>query len=152
MDTSYIEVHEEEEAKRLIDEEYTKLTGGPCTLRPCGYLIAVKIWVTPDELSVIKMPDGSTKTLYSPHLTQDQDKYRSVSALVVAVGHDAYKGNNPDGTPRYRSPWCKVGDWVVVPRHECYQITFKKSVAMGILPDDRILSVIEDPTDVAATT
>lgn len=151
-DTSYIEPHEEEEAQRLIDEEFTKLTGKPCSMRPTGYLLAVKIYVSPDEMKVIKRDDGTEVTLWTPKLTQDQDKYRSTSALVVAMGQDCYQGTNPDGTPRYRKPWCKVGDWVVVPRYECYQVTYKNSVAMGILPDDRILCVIEDPTDVAATT
>lgn len=150
--TSYIEEHEEEEAKRLIDEEFTKLTGGPCTLRPTGYMILVKIWISPDEMKTITRDDGTQVTLWTPKITQDQDKYRSTSALVVAMGQDAYKGTNPDGTPRYLHPWCKVGDWVVIPRYECYQIMFKGTVAMGLLPDDRILTVCEDPADVAATT
>lgn len=150
MPLSYIEPHEELEAQQLIDRQITELTGDVLHLRPCGYLIAVKIYVRSDEYKTITRDDGTTSTLFLPDQSSVRDRYNSVAALVVAVGPDAYKGVLPDGTPRYREPWCKVGDWVVIPRYECFQITYRETVALGLLSDDKIMAVIKDPNDVMA--
>lgn len=147
---SNIEAHEEIQARSLIDEMFTELTGKRLTLKPTGYLIAVKIYVRPEELASGVRADGSKYVIWTPPAVSQEDRYRSVSALVVAVGPDAYKGTLADGTPRFAHPWCKEGDWVIIPRYECYQITFK-GIPMGMLPDDKIMAVIEDPTDVVAT-
>ena len=53
----YVEEHEVAEAQELIDKQFIELTGSKFGLRPAGYYIAVKIYVRPDELSVIDMPD-----------------------------------------------------------------------------------------------
>jgi len=42
-------------------------------------------------------------------------------------------------------PWCQVGDWVVIPRHEGTLINYR-GVPMMFMPDDRILAVVEDPS------
>jgi co-chaperonin GroES (HSP10) len=150
MPLSYIEPHEEVEAQTLIDEQIREITGDVLHLRPCGYQIAVKIYVRPEEYKTIKRDDGTEATIYLPDQAAARDRYTSVAALVVAVGPDAYKGTHADGTPRYVSPWCKVGDWVVIPRYECFQITYRESVAVGIIADDKIMAVIKDPNDVMA--
>lgn len=145
---SRIQPWEENAAKKLINDQFMEMTGKSFTMSPGGYMIAVKIFVRPEELKKVKGPDGKEVVIYRA-MTYDDDKYQSVSALVCATGPDAYKGENRDGTPRYTNPWCKVGDWVVIPRHECFLISYR-GVAMGILPDDKIIAVIDDPTDVMA--
>jgi hypothetical protein len=42
-------------------------------------------------------------------------------------------------------PWCKIGDWVVIPRNEGTQINYR-GIPMQIIPDDRPLAIIPDPT------
>lgn len=150
MPLSYIEPHEEIEAQKLIDDQIREVTGDILHLRPCGYQIAVKIYVRSDEYKRVTRDDGTSATIYMPAQAAARDRYNSVAALVVAMGPDAYKGTLPDGSPRYVQPWCKVGDWVVIPRYECFQITYRETVALGIISDDKIMAVIKDPNDVMA--
>lgn len=41
-------------------------------------------------------------------------------------------------------PWCQLGDYIVVPRHEGPLISYRGKAVM-IVPDDRILAVVDDP-------
>lgn len=150
----YVDPHEEELAKRIIDEQLTKEFGGPFTVRVCGFFIALKIYVRPEELKAGVREDGSTYSLWIPQKAQQGDKYQAASALVLGVGPQAYKGYNADGSQKFPTgPWCRVGDWVMVPRYECHLFDFQAptgNFAFGMLPDDRIMGVIKDPKDVMA--
>ena len=143
MTMSMIEPHEESLAKGLIDAEFVTMTGKPFDMRPAGYLVAVKIYVRPEELKTIKQDDGTEVTLYLPDTVRAEDKYSSVSALVCAVGPEAYQGENFERS----GPWCKVGDWVLIPRYESTMVSYR-GVAMALLPDDRVMAVISGPEDV----
>jgi hypothetical protein len=144
---SFIEPHEEAEAKRLINDQFVALTGKPYDMRVAGYLVAVKLYIRPEELKV-ETKDGNLKTLYMPQSVLTEDKYQSVSGVVVGIGPQAYKGVLADGSPKYpEGPWCKIGDIVLLPRFESMSISFR-GVAMALLPDDRVAAVISDPTDV----
>ena len=92
MSMSKIEPHEEALAKQLIDEEFVAITGRSFDMQPAGYLVAVKIYVRPEELRTITQEDGTEVTLYLPDTVRAEDKYSSVSALVCAVGPEAYQG------------------------------------------------------------
>jgi len=142
---SKIEVDEEDEARRLIDEHFVDMTGRPFDMRPAGYLVAAKIYVRPEELKTVTREDGTEATIYLPDTVRAEDKYQSVSALICAVGPDAYKGEKYENS----GPWCKVGDWVLIPRYEATAVSYR-GVAMALLPDDRIMAVIEGPNDVMA--
>ena len=143
MSMSNIEAHEEEEAKALIDQHFTEITGQPFDMRPAGYLVAVKIYVRPEELKTITQEDGTEVTLYLPDTVRAEDKYSSVSALVCAVGPEAYQGEKFERS----GPWCKVGDWILIPRYESTMVSYR-GVAMALLPDDRVMAVIKGPEDV----
>lgn len=145
MKMSNIEPHEEEEAIRLINEHFVEMTGRPFDMRPAGYLVAVKIYVRPEELKTITQADGTEVTLYLPDTVRAEDKYSSVSALVCAVGPEAYQGEKFERS----GPWCKVGDWVLIPRYESTMVSYR-GVAMALLPDDRVMAVINGPEDVMA--
>lgn len=138
---SFIEDHEMVDAHAVIDKQFVQMTGKPFDARVAGFMIAVKLFVA-DE----KTAGGILLT----DKTRDDSRYSSVAGLVVGMGPQAYKGNNPDGTPRYpEGPWCRVGDWVLLPRYEATLMTFR-GVSMGMIADDRIQLVIADPTDVQA--
>lgn len=143
MSMSNIEPHEEETAKSLIDGEFVFMTGRSFDMRPAGYLVAVKIYVRPEELKTITQDDGTEVTLYLPDTVRAEDKYSSVSALVCAVGPEAYHGEKFERS----GPWCKVGDWVLIPRYESTMVSYR-GVAMALLPDDRVMAVINGPEDV----
>jgi len=140
---SHVEAHEEGLAQELIDQQFIAMTGKPFDMRPAGYLVALKIYVEPDELSVVETNDGKSVTLYRPISVQAEEKYQSCSALVCALGPEAYNGEKFNDS----GPWCKVGDWVMIPRYEATAVSYR-GVAVALISDDRIMAVITDPTDV----
>lgn len=140
---SHVEAHEEGLAQELIDQQFIAMTGKPFDMRPAGYLVALKIYVEPNELSVVETDDGKSVTLYRPISMQAEEKYQSCSALVCALGPEAYNGDKFNDS----GPWCKVGDWVMIPRYEATAVSYR-GVAVALIPDDRIMAVITDPTDV----
>lgn len=145
----FVEAHEEETARKLVDEQFTRLTGKPFQYRTAGYFITAKIYVRPEELKKITNNEGKEVTIWLPPSIQAEDKYQSVAALVCGVGPQAYKGENRDGSTRFpEGPWCRVGDWVTIPRYESFMFTYR-GVAMVQFPDDKVLGVVEDPRDVA---
>jgi co-chaperonin GroES (HSP10) len=143
MNMSNIEPHEEALAQQFIDEQFIEMTGQPFDMRPAGYLVAVKIYIRPEELKTIKKEDGTEVTLYLPDTVRAEDKYSSVSALVCAVGPEAYQGEKFERS----GPWCKVGDWILIPRYESTMVSYR-GVAVALLPDDRVMAVISGPEDV----
>lgn len=148
----FVEAHEEETARAMIHKELRSLTGKQDVEypRPAGYYLTVKIYVRPEELSTVNGPDGKAVTIWAPPSVQRDDKYQSVAALVVAKGPQAYRGTDAKGNPKFpEGDWCRVGDWVVIPRYESHLVMFH-GIALGFIPDDRILAVIQDPRDVMA--
>lgn len=143
----FVEAHEVDEAKALINKQFVDMCGKPLTYRPAGYYVVCKLYVRPDELMEVTDKDGKKITLYTAEVTKKQDELTSVSALVCAMGPQAYKGKNEDGSDRFpEGPWCRVGDWISLPRHSSYVIKFR-GVAIASIPDDKVLGVIDDPTD-----
>ena len=132
MSMSNIEPHEEALAKQFIDEQFIEMTDQP-----------FEIYIRPEELKTIKKEDGTEVTLYLPDTVRAEDKFSSVSALVCAVGPEAYQGEKFERS----GPWCKVGDWILIPRYESTMVSYR-GVAMALLPDDRVMAVITGPEDV----
>lgn len=144
--------HEQQQAIDLINKQFIEMTGRPFQAKVCGYLVCLKIYVRPEEVKEIVRDDGSKAKLYIPQTSQSEDKFQSVAALVCGIGPQAYMGKNADGSDRYpEGPWCAVGDWVTIPRYEAHMFSYR-GVAMAILPDDKIMAVIDDPTDVQHIT
>lgn len=128
---SYIEVEEEEKAKELI-KEYLGFEAP----RTCGWYIGVVLYI-PDKLV---NADGTESVLLKAEAHGMLDKFKSCVGLCVYQGSDAYKGDRF----QHSGPWCKVGDWVVIPRAEGRQVNYRGR-SMHLLPDDKILMVVEDP-------
>src|ERR1700743_2048360 len=63
---SKIEPHEEDEAKKLVADHLEQVLGCKFTGKVAGYMIGLKIYVRPEELSTITRDDGTTATLYRP--------------------------------------------------------------------------------------
>ena len=146
---AYVEEHEADEAKALIDKQFTELTGSPFDYRTAGYLITCKIWIRPEEAREITRDDGTKATLWLPEISREQDKLTSVAALVVDRGPVAYKGEDRHGVPRYPiGPWCRVGDWIMIPRQSSFLFQYK-GVAMATLTDDKVMGILKDPRDVS---
>jgi len=135
---SFIDAHEEEEAKKFIEQHL----GFPAP-RVCGYYMAVKLYVRPEEVSTFTDKDGKEIKIILPESARVEDKWRSCTALVLSQGPQCYKGKKFKDS----GPWCKVGDWIVIPRNEGVQVNYR-GIPMQYIPDDRVLGIIEDPTHV----
>jgi co-chaperonin GroES (HSP10) len=137
---SFIESHEEAEVQKIIDQQFVEMCGKRYAGRPCGYHIVLKIYVRPEELKTVMGADGKEVTLYLPPSVTAEDKYRSGTGLVVAMGSQCYE------KPRFPAPWCKVGDWVRISRGNLIRTTYR-GVALALVADDNILEVIDEPSD-----
>lgn len=135
---SHIEPHEEAEARELINQQFIEMTGRPMELRPAGYMVALRLWIPPETREL----EGGKK-IFLADSYRDERKFTSAIGLVCAVGPDAYAGERFVRT----GPWCKVGDWVVFPRYEGNAMSYR-DVPMVLLPDDRIIAVVTDPSEV----
>jgi hypothetical protein len=144
---SYIEDYEEDEARKQIEE----LLGFEAP-RVCGFHMAVKIYVRPDQI------EGG---IYIPDMVTANDRFRNCTALVIAKGSECYSSGRftesltkkilrvffSKWMPPVKKPWCKVGDWIVFPRNEGPQINYR-GIPMQIIPDDKCYMIIQDPTHV----
>ena len=65
---------------------------------------------------------------------------------VLAIGPTAYTQEMFEGT----GPWCKVGDFVLIPKIAGQKIKFK-GVPLTLIACDKVLAVIEDPKDFDTT-
>ena len=74
-------------------------------------------------------------------VTSSLSAFGTSRRIVLALGPDCYKGERF----QHSGPWCKVGDWVIIPRNEGTQFLYNE-IPVHLLPDDRILTVIPDPT------
>ena len=90
----------------------------------------------------------------------DNEKYRNCAGLVVAQGPECYTGPrfeehwsrrllrvffNRWMAPNKKKPWCRVGDWVMFPRHEG-QLCNYRGLPIMMLPDVKIYTPIEHPS------
>lgn len=141
---SFIDPQEEQEAKSIIAKHL-----GFEPPRMAGYHMAVKIYIRAEDVHVmtdetgepIIGDDGKAKYIALPDMVTAHDKFRNCTALVVSMGPDCYTGD------RFKDsgPWCKVGDWVVIPRNEGTQVNYR-GIPMQFIPDDRVLAIVEDPS------
>jgi len=134
--TSYIEDHEEDEAKQYIEEEL-----GFALPKANRDRIIVKIYIRPEELSTFENDKGETVSIYMPEIILNGDKYKNFAALVLSVGEQCFSGEE------YKDcgPSCKVGDWVTIARNDGGQQYIYRGIAVQDIPVRAMLSVIEDP-------
>lgn len=136
---SFINKNEEEEAKKLI----TKSLGFEPP-RTCGYQVTLKLYVRDeDEKYFFYDKDGKkiTSSILTPDTAKALDRYKTCVGLVVAMGPDCYQGERF----KHTGPWCRVGDFVVYPRHEGTQLYYRGTL-MHVVNDDKIFWVISDPS------
>lgn len=149
---SYIENDEITAAKSLIDKQFIAITGKSFGFRAANYYIATKIYIKPSEIKTVTDADGKEVTLWRPDQSREGDKYQSCSALVCGIGPQAFTGYDIHGHKRFpNGPACRVGDWVAIPRQQSFMLSYR-GVALALVPDDMILGIIEDPTDVTPIT
>lgn len=148
---SFISSDEEASAAQLIIDNLKTTTGFDDFELPraTGYHMWVKLYVRAEDVYQVKDNDGKAivgkdgKPMYIalPESARANDKWGSCVALVIEKGPECYKGKRFEQS----KPWCRVGDWVVIPRNEGIQVSYR-GIPMQLIPDDRVLSIIKDPT------
>lgn len=136
--TSYIESHEVDIARDFIKSH---LNFNP--IKALNKKIAVKIYVRPEELSTITTDDGRQISIYLPPSILANEQFKNCTALVISMSEDAYQSKEYQETGAY----CRVGDWIVIPRNVGIQVNFR-GIPVQIIPEDAIYCVIEDPTHI----
>ena len=143
LNSSYIENHEEDEAKKLINDYL-----GFAPPHVCGYYLGVVLYL-PSENAIDA--EGRETMIVRSDSSRALDKFSQVTGLVVYMGHLCYTDPKRFGTfnfetQRYEKiiPWCKIGDWITLPRHEGIPVNYRGRV-MHLLPDDKCLMVVDDP-------
>lgn len=137
--SSFIESHEEQKAKDLIAE-----TLGFEPPRTCGYQVTLKLYTREDDDKYTFYDQNGkkiTSSILTPENIKAMDRYKTCVGLVIAMGSDCYQGDRF----KHTGPWCKVGDFVVYPRHEGTQL-FYRGTLMHVVNDDKIFWVISDPS------
>ena len=94
--------------------------------QPVGYRILIRQ----------KGPVSKTKGgIYLPDKNQDTQAYLNSVGQVIAMGPECYSDR--------KSPWCKVGDWVLFGRYAGARISVQ-NVKMVIVNDDEIIASLEN--------
>lgn len=134
---SYILPHEEEEAKKIVEDAL----GFPAPIMH-GTDMAVKVYVRDEDIVVTTM-DGKKVSICIPPVIAMNDSFRSCTALVLSQGPDCYKSD------RFKKsgPWCKAGDFICMPRNEGQQMNYR-GAAIQVIEHDKIYHPIEKPTDI----
>lgn len=134
---SYILPHEVDEAKKIVED-----TLGFPPPPMYGNSMAVKIYVR-DEDIVVTTVDGKQVSICIPDTISVNDQFRSCTALVLSQGPECYKSERFKET----GPWCRVGDFICMPRNEGQQMNYR-GVALQIIEDDMLYHPVESPTHV----
>ena len=113
-----------------LKEEVEKFKG----IEPQGWTVLVRLYTKP------KKTKGG---LVLPDTVHSEQQYRNCVGLVVKVSKAAYMDVRYEDT----GPWCKVGDWVVFPRHAGYKILYKQ-MPLFVLKEDAIDLVISNIDDI----
>lgn len=118
------------------DDSDVEIDASPSQLPvPTGY----RMLVIPKEVK-----EATEGGIYLPDERRDKESDASVVFCVLAIGPDAYKDTKkfPGG------PWCKEGDWVILPSYAGTKILVHGQ-EFRIINDDTVHAVIDDPRAVA---
>jgi hypothetical protein len=122
-----------------------------------GFYMAIAI----HEEKFARTMDGKKSVIINA--AADEDKYRNPTGLVVSQGPWCYQGEHFKEPilsricrfffgrwmePSIYRPWCRVGDFVVLPRHEGQMINYR-GVPLMMIRDTKIYSPIENPSFVS---
>lgn len=99
---------------------------------PRGYKLLVRMY---------SLPDKTSGGLYIPEKDKDLHNSANICAQVLAMGDMAY--NDPK---RYSTPWCNVGDWVLIRQYTGTRFHIKGDAAeYRTIDDDNVEAVVSDP-------
>ena len=80
----------------------------------------------------------------STDATRQREELASITAMVLAVGPDAYadKSRFPSGS------YCKEGDWIIIQPYTGTRLVIHKK-EFRLINDDSVRAVVDDPRGVS---
>lgn len=102
-----------------------------------GWEVIAALYVPTEDAKVLNK-DGTKSLILSPTVVSENARFNSCVGLVIAVGPQAFPKE------KFDKPRCKVGDWIIIPRHEGMQLNFRGKV-LFCLNDDRVGARVSDP-------
>lgn len=146
----WVQKHEVNIAKKRIRESL-----GFEPIPMAGFYMAVAVHENDGYVTI----NGRKTNIVRPESAKDEDKFRNPTGLVISQGPWCYQGEHFKEPilekicrfffgrwmepSRYR-PWCRVGDYVVMPRHEGQMVNYR-GIPVMMIRDTKIYSPIENP-------
>jgi co-chaperonin GroES (HSP10) len=118
-----------EEANKIAEEIKDDERSATQLPKPSGYHIL---------LALPKSDDKFESGLVKADLTMQREEISTVVGFVLEAGGDAYKDE------RFKSAWCKKGDFVLVGAYKGTRFRIHGQEFRRINDDD-VLGVVEDP-------
>lgn len=96
---------------------------------------------------LIALPESKEQTdggVFMPDATREREEAASITAMVLAVGPDAYadEGKFPSGA------YCKEGDWIIIQPYTGTRLVIHKK-EFRLINDDSVRAVVDDPRGVS---
>jgi hypothetical protein len=125
----------------------------------CGFYMCVAVH---EQSEFAHLDDGSRTNILLADSTRDEDKFKNASGLVISQGPWCYTGEHFKEPllekicrfffgrwmkPSIYRPWCRVGDWVAMPRHEGQLFNFRGTPVM-MIRDTKIYTPVENPNHI----
>jgi co-chaperonin GroES (HSP10) len=99
------------------------------------HAVGWRILLKPRELE-----EKTERGIILPDSVRDVEQFGEIVLQVVDVGPEAYADS------RFKRPWVKAGDWVVIARHAGWRITVPTTKEdFRVINDDGIIAVVDDP-------
>jgi co-chaperonin GroES (HSP10) len=95
--------------------------------QPVGYRILLR------PRGVVEKTKGG---IILTETNKDSQSYLNSVGQIIAMGAECYSDR--------KSPWCKVGDWVIFGRYAGARVSVQ-NVKMVLLNDDEIIATMENP-------
>jgi len=113
---------------------------------PQGWQIVLRLYIPPSPPS--KSGERKIGSVILPnsmaHKVRMDEKFGSMVGLVVKMADGVYK----DERYKLTGPYCKPGDWVMVPRAHGHSYDYNGYTSLTI-NEDAILKVVGNPTSIS---
>ena len=130
-----------EEARKTIIGELGFLPDEDI-ISSAGPRIIVKLYMGDDDNFIIKR-DGTKSSLLKPTTRENHDLFTTCVGLVVAMNRCCYQ----DERFRLSGPYCRLGEWAIIPRNEGV-LMYLKGEPVHIFYDDRVVGTVKDPKNI----
>lgn len=144
---AYVEEHEVDGVVKLIEENL-----GFKLPKVRGNNMLVKLYVRPEDVyepkdkngNPIIGENGQVVKIELPRGVRQAEYDRTCVALVLAQGHMCYKSD----IYKECGPYCRVGDWISIPRNDKGTVIIYRGVPMLIIQEKRIYQVLQSPEEI----